>query len=98
MNDLGLTHLYRGKVRDLYTVGDDHLLMVASDRMSAFDVVMHETIPNKGRVLTALTNYWLAELPEIPRALVSFDPLVIETYVPGLLGVPELLGPSLLGR
>ena len=98
MNDLGLTHLYRGKVRDLYAVGEDHLLMVASDRMSAFDVVMHETIPNKGRVLTALTNYWLDELPEIPRALVSCDPLVIETYVPGFLQATELHGRSMLVR
>jgi len=98
MNDLGLTHLYRGKVRDLYAVGEDHLLMVASDRMSAFDVVMHETIPNKGRVLTALTNYWLDELPEIPRALVSCDPLVIETYVPGFLRATELHGRSMLVR
>lgn len=98
MNELGLTHLYTGKVRDLYAVGDDHLLMVASDRMSAFDVVMHETIPNKGRVLTALTNHWLDELPEIPRALVSCDPLVIETYVPGFLGATELHGRSMLVR
>jgi phosphoribosylaminoimidazole-succinocarboxamide synthase len=96
MNELGLTHLYRGKVRDLYAVGEDHLLMVASDRMSAFDVVMHETIPNKGRVLTALTNYWLDELPEIPRALVSCDPLVIETYVPGYLQATEWHGRSML--
>ena len=98
MNELGLTHLYTGKVRDLYAVGEDHLLMVASDRMSAFDVVMHETIPNKGRVLTALTNYWLDELPEISRALVSCDPLVIETYVPGFLGATELHGRSMLVR
>ena len=98
MNELGLTHLYTGKVRDLYAVGDDHLLMVASDRMSAFDVVMHETIPNKGRVLTALTNHWLDELPEIPRALVSCDPLVIETYVPGFLAATELHGRSMLVR
>jgi phosphoribosylaminoimidazole-succinocarboxamide synthase len=66
--------------------------------MSAFDVVMHETIPNKGRVLTALTNYWLDELPEIPRALVSCDPLVIETYVPGFLQATELHGRSMLVR
>ena len=98
VNDLGLTHLYTGKVRDLYAVGEDHLLMVASDRMSAFDVVMHETIPHKGRVLTALTNYWLDELPEIPRALVSCDPLVIETYVPGFLAATELHGRSMLVR
>ena len=79
MNDLGLKHLYRGKVRDLYAVGDGHLLMVASDRMSAFDVVMHETIPDKGRVLTALTNYWLDELPQIPRALLSCEPPGVES-------------------
>ncbi|HVB19196.1 MAG TPA: phosphoribosylaminoimidazolesuccinocarboxamide synthase, partial [Acidimicrobiales bacterium] len=58
MSELGLTHLYSGKVRDLYEVGDAHLLMVASDRLSAFDVVMNEPIPEKGRVLTGLTNYW----------------------------------------
>ena len=64
VSELGLTHLYRGKVRDLFAVDDDHLLMVASDRLSAFDVVMHETIPHKGRVLTALTNfYYLQRLP-----------------------------------
>lgn len=98
MNDLGLRHLYRGKVRDLYAVGDDHLLMVASDRLSAFDVVMHEPIPHKGRVLTALTSYWLDALPEIPRALVSCDPLVIATYVPGFLDATEYHGRSMLVR
>jgi len=58
---LDLHHVYSGKVRDLYQVDEFHLLMVASDRMSAFDVVMSETIPEKGRVLTGLTNYWLRE-------------------------------------
>lgn len=96
MTQLGLPHLYSGKVRDLYAVGDDHLLMVASDRLSAFDVVMNETIPHKGRVLTALTSYWLDELPEIPRALVSCDPRVIETYVPGFERALELHGRTML--
>src|SRR5512139_2198211 len=50
--------LGRGKVRDIYAVGDDKLLMVTSDRLSAFDVVMAEPIPNKGRVLTAMTAFW----------------------------------------
>lgn len=48
----------RGKVRDVYAVGDDHLLIVASDRLSAFDVILPDAIPGKGRVLTALSNFW----------------------------------------
>ena len=50
--------MHSGKVRDIYAVGDDKLLMVTSDRLSAFDVVMAEPIPNKGRVLTAMTAFW----------------------------------------
>jgi phosphoribosylaminoimidazole-succinocarboxamide synthase len=95
---LGLTHLYSGKVRDLYAVGPDHLLMVATDRMSAFDVVMHEPIPNKGRVLTGLTNFWVHEFDQVPTALVSCDPAVIDTYVPGFLNEVEVHGRSMLVR
>jgi phosphoribosylaminoimidazole-succinocarboxamide synthase len=63
-----------GKVRDLYDAGDDRLLMVASDRMSAFDVIMAEPIPNKGRVLTAMTAYWLDDLADLaPNHLISTD-------------------------
>lgn len=54
----GLTHLGQGKVRDIYAVGDGLLLLVASDRISAFDVVMSESIPNKGQVLTQLAAFW----------------------------------------
>ena len=50
--------IYRGKVRDLYAVGDQHLLMVASDRLSAFDVILPTPIPGKGAVLTAVSNFW----------------------------------------
>jgi phosphoribosylaminoimidazole-succinocarboxamide synthase len=53
---------YRGKVRDVYDNGDGTLLFVASDRLSVFDVVMNETVPDKGRVLTALTHFWLTEV------------------------------------
>jgi phosphoribosylaminoimidazole-succinocarboxamide synthase len=95
---LGLPHLYSGKVRDLYAVGDDHLLMVASDRLSAFDVVMREPIPNKGRVLTGLTNFWVHEFDQIPTALVSCDPAVIDTYVPGFLDHVEWHGRTMLVR
>jgi phosphoribosylaminoimidazole-succinocarboxamide synthase len=58
MPDVGLAHLHRGKVRDLYDAGDGRLLMVASDRLSAFDVVMAEPVPDKGRVLTAMSVFW----------------------------------------
>ena len=53
----------RGKVRDLYAVGDDKLLMVQTDRISAFDVVLEDAIPGKGEVLTAMTRFWLGVLP-----------------------------------
>lgn len=60
--DLPLELLHRGKVRDVYASGPDHLLLVASDRISAFDVVMDEPIPRKGEVLTLLTAWWLDRL------------------------------------
>jgi phosphoribosylaminoimidazole-succinocarboxamide synthase len=70
-----LQHLYRGKVRDIYDVDDRHLLMVASDRISVFDVVMPEPVPDKGRVLTAITAFWLDRLGDVaPSHLVSVDP------------------------
>jgi len=58
-------HVHRGKVRDLYDAGDGRLLMVASDRISAFDVVMAEPIPDKGRVLTAMSAFWFEELAAV---------------------------------
>jgi phosphoribosylaminoimidazole-succinocarboxamide synthase len=57
-----LPHLYSGKVRDIYEAGDDRLLLVTSDRLSAFDVVMSEPIPHKGRVLTAMSAFWFEHL------------------------------------
>ncbi len=62
VGDVGLAHVHRGKVRDLFDAGDDRLLMVASDRLSAFDVVMDEPVPDKGRVLTAMSAFWFGEL------------------------------------
>ena len=61
----GLRHLGSGKVRDLYEVDDDHLLLVASDRISAFDVVLDDPVPGKGEVLTALTVFWLDLLGDL---------------------------------
>src|SRR5699024_6999282 len=51
--------IMRGKVRDIYAIGVDHLLIVATDRLSAFDVILPDPIPGKGRVLTAMTHFWL---------------------------------------
>ena len=68
----------RGKVRDNYAVGSDRLLMVASDRLSAFDVVMQEPIPGKGRVLTRLALLWFARLANVvPNHLIGEDPLSV---------------------
>jgi len=72
----------RGKVRDIYGVGDDHLLVVASDRLSAFDVVLPQPIPGKGEVLTRVSNFWFARtaalipnhLSGIPVAEIVTDP------------------------
>jgi phosphoribosylaminoimidazole-succinocarboxamide synthase len=99
VSDLQLPPLYRGKVRDLYDVNDTHMLMVASDRLSAFDVVMNEPIPEKGRVLTALTNYWLTSMgSDIPSALVTCDPAVIENFIPGFNQATPWHGRSMLVR
>jgi phosphoribosylaminoimidazole-succinocarboxamide synthase len=68
----------RGKVRDNYAVGDDRILMVASDRLSAFDVVMREPIPGKGRVLTRMAMLWFARLANVvPNHLTGEDPLSV---------------------
>jgi hypothetical protein len=67
--------LARGKVRDNYAVGDDRLLMVASDRLSAFDVVMAEPIPGKGEMLTRMALFWFARLAHVvPNHLTGDDP------------------------
>ena len=67
-----LTKRYSGKVRDVYDVGDDRVLMVASDRISAFDVVMDEPVADKGRVLTAMSAFWFEHLRDVaPSHLVS---------------------------
>ncbi|MBK1780327.1 phosphoribosylaminoimidazolesuccinocarboxamide synthase [Advenella sp. WQ 585] len=74
--------LARGKVRDMYAVGDDKLLIIASDRISAFDVILDDPIPGKGKVLTELTEFWLKKLAHIipnhsthvkPEAVVAPD-------------------------
>ena len=67
--------LHRGKVRDNYAIGDDRMLIVASDRLSAFDVVLPDPIPGKGRVLTAISNFWFARTGHIVANHLSGEPL-----------------------
>lgn len=67
--------LGRGKVRDIYAVGDDKLLIVTSDRLSAFDVILPDPIPDKGQVLTAMASFWFARLGHIiPSQITGIDP------------------------
>ena len=61
----GLTRLHRGKVRDLYALDDDRMLIVATDRLSAFDVVLPDPIPGKGRVLNEISQFWFARTAHI---------------------------------
>lgn len=75
-----LTMINRGKVRDIYDAGEDHLLIVTTDRLSAFDVVFPTPIPGKGRVLTALSNFWFARTGHIVKNHLSDRPL--EDVVP----------------
>ena len=70
-----LEFLHRGKVRDIYAVGDDKLLVIQSDRLSAFDVILPDPIAGKGEVLTAMSNYWFKKLGHvIPNHLTGIAP------------------------
>ena len=72
MSELPLPLIARGKVRDVYAVGDDQLLLVASDRLSAYDVILPTTIPDKGSVLTGLSVWWFEQLADVvPNHLVT---------------------------
>src|SRR5687767_4151449 len=70
-----LPFLHRGKVRDIYAVGDDKLLIVQTDRLSAFDVILPTPIPGKGEVLTELSLFWFEKLKHVvPNHLTGIDP------------------------
>ena len=89
---LPLPLLRRGKVRDVYIVDDDRLLLVTTDRISAFDVVMHEAIPYKGAVLTQLTAWWLSQLADVvEHHLISAETDEIIAEVPSLAPYREAL-------
>src|SRR5215467_10063936 len=84
-SDLPLPKIGPGKVRDIYAVGDDRVLLLATDRISAFDVVMAETIPMKGAVLTQISAFWFKELEGVvPHHMISADTEAIVGEVPAL--------------
>jgi len=84
-----LRHHYTGKVRDLYEVDHDRMLIVASDRISVFDVVLDDEIPDKGRVLTGLSTFWFDRTAAVfPNHLISADPT----------DFPETAGAEVAGR
>jgi phosphoribosylaminoimidazole-succinocarboxamide synthase len=90
-----LPHRYSGKVRDIYDAGEGRLLLVTSDRISAFDVVMAEPIPEKGRVLTAMSAFWFEQFAdEVGSHLLSTD----LADVPEAARQPELAGRVMLAR
>jgi len=84
-SDLPLNKIGRGKVRDIYAVDDERLLLVTTDRISAFDVVMAETIPMKGAVLTQISAWWFDQLGGVvPHHMISADAAEIIDAVPAL--------------
>ena len=95
MADISLPHLSSGKVRDIYDAGDGRLLLVTSDRISAFDVIMAEPIPDKGRVLTAMSAFWFELFADlVPGHLISTD----LADMPPEAQQPELTGRVMLCR
>ncbi|MGH2751258.1 MAG: phosphoribosylaminoimidazolesuccinocarboxamide synthase [Actinomycetota bacterium] len=86
-------HVGSGKVRELFEIDDDRLLLVATDRISAFDVVLPQIIPNKGMVLTGLSAYWLEHFSDIPNHLISYK----ADQLPDV-GMGDLRGRAMLVR
>src|SRR3978361_2228023 len=84
-SDLPLPRIGRGKVRDIYAVGDDRVLLLTTDRISAFDIVMAETIPMKGAVLTQISAWWFSQLDGVvPHHMISADGETIMREWPAL--------------
>ena len=84
-SDLPLKRLGRGKVRDIYEIDDKRLLLVATDRISAFDVVMNEAVPHKGAVLTQISAWWFARLEGVvAHHLISASAAQIVDEIPAL--------------
>ena len=81
----GLERIHRGKVRDIYAIDDAHMLIVTTDRLSAFDVVLPDPIPDKGRVLTQISNFWFARTAHIVPNQLADLPLAEVIRVPAEL-------------
>ena len=89
MTGIALPHAYTGKVRDLYDVDHERMLIVASDRISVFDVVLDDLVPDKGRALTAISTFWFESTADLaPNHLISSDPT----------DFPETAGSDVAGR
>src|SRR5882757_3552725 len=99
-SDLPLPRIGHGKVRDIYAVGDDRVLLLTTDRISAFDVVMAETIPAKGVVLTQISAWWFRRLEGVvPHHMISADADAIVEQVPDLKHHRgDILGRAMLCR
>ena len=99
-SDLPLSRMARGKVRDVYAVGDDRVLLLTTDRISAFDVVMGETIPTKGAVLTQISAWWFKQLGAVvPHHMISADTEEIIGEIPSLKDHrQEIAGRAMLCR
>jgi len=99
-SDLPLPKIGRGKVRDIYAVGDDRVLLVTTDRISAFDVVMAETIPMKGAVLTQVSAFWFRKLEgTVPHHMIAADADAIIREVPAVKAHrADLMGRAMLCR
>jgi len=77
-NIKSLPFVHRGKVRDIYAVGDDKLLVIQTDRLSAFDVVLDDPIPNKGKILTSMSNFWFKKFGDLmPNHMTDIDPVSV---------------------
>jgi phosphoribosylaminoimidazole-succinocarboxamide synthase len=99
-SDLPLPKIGRGKVRDIYAAGHDRVLLVTTDRISAFDVVMAETIPMKGAVLTQISAWWFGKLEGVvPHHMISADTDEIIAQVPALKDHrADIIGRAMLCR
>ncbi|HXF25255.1 MAG TPA: phosphoribosylaminoimidazolesuccinocarboxamide synthase [Gemmatimonadaceae bacterium] len=91
--------LRHGKVRDVYEIDADRLLLVATDRVSAFDVVLDQPVPHKGAVLTQLTAWWLGQIHNVPHHMITADASEIVSLVPALRAHRDMLqGRAMLSR
>ena len=99
-SNLPLPRIGTGKVRDIYAVGEDRVLLLTTDRISAFDVVMGETIPMKGAVLTQISAFWFSQLEGVvPHHMITADTDAVIDEVPALKAHrDEILGRAMLCR